>query len=69
MRQGEGTQRNAAYVEPRRCNLSKKLVPSCGVLWGAAVNPSWDEGEDWDTAFKDFGRTTGRPLDVAHRYY
>jgi hypothetical protein len=61
--------RNAAYVAPRQCTISAKLVPSCGVLWGAAVNPEWDKGEDWDSAFSAFTTQTGRPLDVAHRFY
>lgn len=67
--QGPVIKRNAAFVKPRACTLSAKLVPSCGILWGGAVNPVWEDGEDWDSAYADFARTTGRPLDVSHRYY
>jgi hypothetical protein len=67
--QGPVIERNAAYVKPQRCTVSDLLVPTCGVLWGAAVNPRWDQGEDWDSAYADFAKVTGRPLDVSHRYY
>lgn len=61
--------RNAAFTDPDRCPLSAVLVPSCGVLWGAAVNPDWAQGEGWAGAFRDFEALTGRPLDVVHRFH
>jgi hypothetical protein len=67
--QGPRITRNAAFVTPERCSLSAKLVPSCGILWGAAVNPAWDQGQGWESAFAEFADVTGRPLDVSHRYY
>lgn len=61
--------RNAAFTAPGRCPLSEQLVPSCGVLWGAAVNPDWGRGQGWEAAFRDFEALTGRPLDVVHRFH
>src|SRR4051794_4455364 len=51
---------------PGRCALSDKLVPSCGVLFGAAANPLGDES--WDEGLTSFEKTIGRTVDIAHYY-
>ncbi|MDQ6686096.1 MAG: endoglucanase [Actinomycetota bacterium] len=58
---------NAGLAGTSTCPLSAKLVPRCGVLWGAAVNPVFP-AESWDSAFAAFAQASGRSLDVAHYY-
>jgi hypothetical protein len=48
------------------CTVSRKLVPSCGVWFGASAYPL--AGESFDRAIMDFERTVRRPLDIAHYY-
>lgn len=50
-----------------RCPLNVKLVPSCGVLWGAyaASRP----GQGWVTPFTSLERVMGRRFDVVKRYH
>lgn len=52
--------------EPSTCQVSAKLVPSCGVLYGASANPL--SGESWDQALVNFEKTSGRTMDIAHYY-
>jgi hypothetical protein len=49
------------------CTVSKKLVPSCGVWFGAAAYPT--AGESFDQAIMDFERTVRRPMDIVHYYH
>lgn len=51
---------------PNSCEVSAKLVPSCGVLYGASANPV--AGESWDNALVNFEKTSGRTMDIAHYY-
>ncbi|QNE22671.1 hypothetical protein F1D05_38215 [Kribbella qitaiheensis] len=51
---------------PGACLVSDLLVPSCGVLFGAATNPLGDES--WDDALTSFEKTIGRTVDIAHYY-
>jgi hypothetical protein len=47
--------------------LSAKLVPSCGVLWGAHKPPA--SGETWATAVTNLETQVGRPFDLEYRYH
>jgi hypothetical protein len=49
------------------CTVSKKLVPSCGVWFGAGAYPV--EGKSFDQAIMDVERAVRRPLDIAHYYH
>jgi hypothetical protein len=51
----------------RRCGLSAKLVPSCGLLWGVAPGAFTDLSSS--SALGNFERTTGRPADILHSYH
>ncbi|WP_327006334.1 endoglucanase [Dactylosporangium sp. NBC_01737] len=51
----------------RRCGLSAKLVPSCGLLWGVAPGAFTDLPSS--EALGNFERTTGRPADILHSYH
>jgi hypothetical protein len=50
-----------------RCTLSAKLVPSCGVLWGAHKLPG--TGETWATAETNLEAQVGRPFDLVSEYH
>jgi hypothetical protein len=49
------------------CAVDAKLVPSCGVLWGAAAGGFSDVPRD--EALKTFERKTGRTSTVYHTYH
>jgi hypothetical protein len=49
------------------CTLSKKLVPSCGVLWGAHKPPG--PGETFATAETTLEAQVGRPFDIVSKYH
>jgi hypothetical protein len=55
-----------ATADAAGCTLSAKLVPSCGVLWGAAP-AAYDFG-DRLALTRTFESTQGRTLDVYHGY-
>ncbi|MEU0090538.1 hypothetical protein [Kribbella sp. NPDC006257] len=62
----QGTSAPSPSRTPPSCTLSDKLVPSCGVLFGAAANPLGDES--WDEGLTSFEKTIGRTVDIAHYY-
>jgi hypothetical protein len=49
------------------CSLSKMMVPSCGVLWGA-YRPL-QSGETWTTDTTDLESQVGRKFDIVYRYH
>src|SRR5258706_1095359 len=51
----------------RRCTLDRKLVPSCGLLWGVAPGAFTDLSPA--RALVNFEHTTGRPADILHSYH
>lgn len=55
-----------APVAPVGCQVTEKLVPSCGVWWGMGANPL--AGESYDQALVDVERQLGRTSDLV-RYY
>ncbi|GIE97844.1 hypothetical protein Ari01nite_53090 [Paractinoplanes rishiriensis] len=54
-------------AEPRECVTGDLLVPSCGVLWGAAAGGFTDTPRD--TALKDWENLTGRTAAIFHAYH
>ncbi|MEV0127941.1 DNRLRE domain-containing protein [Dactylosporangium sp. NPDC050688] len=52
---------------PADCVVDAKLVPSCGVLWGAAAGGFSDVPRD--EALKTFEQKTGRTSTVYHTYH
>ncbi len=52
---------------PGTCVVDAKLVPSCGVLWGAAAGGFSDVPRD--EALKTFERKTGRTSTIYHTYH
>lgn len=61
--QGPRSVGGSRTAEENGCELSRKLVPTCGVLWGAYV------GERGRGPFERFERAAGRPMDIYYRYY
>jgi hypothetical protein len=53
-------------VDPK-CVVAVKLVPTCGVLWGAA--PGSHTSQPPDAALRDFEAKTGRPQAIYHGYH
>ena len=51
----------------RTCTLNAKLVPSCGVLFGAFVKPL--DGQTPEQAFQGLETLTGHTMQVEHFYY
>lgn len=49
------------------CSVSRTLVPSCGVYWGAYTHPTGSE--NWETAFTDLEAQSGTKLDIVYRYH
>ncbi|AGZ42651.1 CBM96 family carbohydrate-binding protein [Actinoplanes friuliensis] len=49
------------------CVTDKLLVPSCGVLWGAAAGGFTDAPRD--QALKDFEKLSGRTASIFHAYH
>jgi beta-mannanase/outer membrane biosynthesis protein TonB len=49
------------------CTTGALLVPSCGVLWGAAAGGFTDAPRD--TALKDWEQLTGRTATIFHAYH
>jgi hypothetical protein len=50
-----------------RCRTGRKLVPTCGVLWGVAPGAFTDQrGAE---ALRDFEAKTGRHQDIYHAYH
>ena len=49
------------------CTTDKLLVPSCGVLWGAAAGGFTDAPRD--QALKDFEKLSGRTATIYHTYH
>ena len=52
---------------PENCTTGALLVPSCGVLWGAAAGGFTDTPRD--TALKNWEALTGRTAAVFHAYH
>ncbi|UWZ60120.1 DNRLRE domain-containing protein [Dactylosporangium aurantiacum] len=57
----------ATPTTPANCVVDAKLVPSCGVLWGAAAGGFSDVPRD--EALKTFEQKTGRTSTVYHTYH
>src|SRR6266705_3633967 len=49
------------------CRVHAKLVPSCGVLWGAA--PDAHSNTPRDEAVRNWETTTGRTATIVHTYH
>ncbi len=56
-----------APTQPASCTTGALLVPSCGVLWGAAAGGFTDAPRD--TALKDWETLTGRTAAIFHAYH
>jgi beta-mannanase len=56
-----------APTTPAECTVDEKLVPSCGVLWGAAAGGFSDVPRD--EALKTFEQKTGRTAAIYHTYH
>jgi hypothetical protein len=52
---------------PAPCTVDAKLVPTCGVLWGAAAGGFTTAPRD--QALKDWEATTGRTASIYHTYH
>jgi hypothetical protein len=63
---GLATPAHAAESAPA-CRVDAKLVPSCGVLWGAAAGGFSDAPRD--ASLKTFEQKTGRTAAVFHTYH
>jgi beta-mannanase len=57
----------APPAKPAECTTGALLVPSCGVLWGAAAGGFTDAPRD--TALKDWETLTGRTATIFHAYH
>jgi beta-mannanase len=57
----------AAPVNTGDCTTGAKLVPSCGVLWGAAAGGFTDAPRD--QALKDWEKLSGRTSTIFHTYH
>lgn len=65
---GTGTTAMAASVSASsQCTTGALLVPTCGVLWGAAAGGFTDAPRD--AALKDWERTSGRTATIFHTYH
>ncbi|GAA3191639.1 glycoside hydrolase family 26 protein [Dactylosporangium siamense] len=64
---GATTGGTAASAAGAPCTVDAKLVPSCGVLWGAAAGGFSDVPRD--EALKTFERKTGRTAAIYHTYH
>jgi hypothetical protein len=58
---------DATPASPATCTTNAKLVPSCGVLWGAAAGGFTDVPRD--QALRTWEATTGRVSTVYHTYH
>ncbi|MEV6923123.1 DNRLRE domain-containing protein [Dactylosporangium sp. NPDC051485] len=56
-----------ATTDPGDCAVGAKLVPTCGVLWGAAAGGFSDVPRD--EALKTFEAKTGRTSTIYHTYH
>ena len=56
-----------ADPSPGGCATDAKLVPSCGVLWGAAAGGFTDAPRD--QALKDWEKLSGRTASIFHAYH
>jgi beta-mannanase len=54
-------------AQPGNCTTGALLVPSCGVLWGAAAGGFTDAPRD--TALKNWEALTGRTAAIFHAYH
>ncbi|NJC85584.1 DNRLRE domain-containing protein [Planosporangium mesophilum] len=54
-------------AKPAECTVDAKLVPSCGVLWGAAAGGFSTTPRD--QALKDWEAVTGRTASIYHTYH
>ncbi|MEV4514867.1 DNRLRE domain-containing protein [Dactylosporangium sp. NPDC049525] len=63
----EATPTPTAPATPGGCAVDAKLVPSCGVLWGAAAGGFSDVPRD--EALKTFEQKTGRTSTIYHTYH
>jgi beta-mannanase len=57
----------AVPTTPANCSTGALLVPSCGVLWGAAAGGFTTAPRD--TALKDWETLTGRTATIFHAYH
>lgn len=57
------------FTEPPalRCDLSEKLVPSCGILWG--LYSTHAAGKRWPKTYTDIEKAIGRRFDIVKRYH
>jgi beta-mannanase len=58
---------NAATAPQQQCVTGPKLVPSCGVLWGAAAGGFTTRPRDVE--LKDWEKRTGRTATLFHTYH
>jgi beta-mannanase len=63
---------NAAHAAPatpttQRCTTDAKLIPSCGVLWGAAAGGFTSAPRD--TELKNWEKLSGRTASIFHTYH
>jgi hypothetical protein len=56
-----------APTTPAPCTVDAKLVPTCGVLWGAAAGGFTDTPRD--QALRTWEQTTGRTASIYHTYH
>ncbi len=64
---GAKTPSPTAPTAPGSCSTGALLVPTCGVLWGAAAGGFTDAPRD--TALKDWETLTGRTSTIFHAYH
>ncbi|HYN93322.1 MAG TPA: DNRLRE domain-containing protein [Pilimelia sp.] len=57
----------AQPTTPAECTTDAKLVPSCGVLWGAAAGGFSDTPRD--QALKEWEQASGRTAAIFHQYH
>ncbi|GAA2854592.1 hypothetical protein Acy02nite_73950 [Actinoplanes cyaneus] len=58
---------NAAAASSKSCVTDAKLVPSCGVLWGAAAGGF--TGKPRDEEHKNWEKLSGRTATIFHTYH
>lgn len=64
---GLGGTEQRSVAARKKCSLSAKLVPSCGLAFGAYALPQGGEGQM--AAFGRFSRTVKHDLDIIHNYH
>jgi hypothetical protein len=64
---GKNGKPGAGTGTKKSCKVDRRLVPSCGLLWGVAPGAYTDLPAS--RALKRFESTTGRPADILHSYH